>query len=151
MKYFAYGIIGVVAASVIAGFFIVGSPGTERLRRFDEQRIQHLQIIQSEILNYWINKERLPSVLSELQDSIRGFVVPKDPESGADYEYIVRGPEEFTLCAVFALENQPNARVLSPEPYASEQNWQHGIGKFCFDRKIDKELYGETPIKPSRF
>ena len=128
MKYFAYTIIGVVALSIIAGFFIIGSPAQERLRRADEQRVWHLQTIQSEIINYWINKAHLPEKLADLEDSISGFVVPSDPVTGTSYEYTVRGPEMFSLCATFDL---PNA----------ETNWQHQAGYSCFDRTIDVDLY----------
>jgi len=79
----------VVLASIIAGFFIIGTPAEQRQRRFDEQRITNLQILQDQIINYWVRKEALPQNLSELEDSISGFVVPADPESDLVYEYIV--------------------------------------------------------------
>ena len=42
----------------------------------------------------------------------------------------------FELCASFYLS--------SPEEIAKpriEQSWQHGSGRTCFERTIDKELY----------
>ncbi len=145
MKYFVYTIITVVAATIVAGFFIVGSPKTERLRRFDEQRVSHLQIIQSEVLNFWMNKDRLPKNLDELTDSIRGFQAPADPENQLSYDYKTTGALSFELCGNFNLASEEMTLrtpkpLYYPEPYGQE-NWQHGADKVCFDRTIDEELY----------
>src|SRR3989344_1036136 len=102
MKLFIYAVISVVAISVIAGFFIVGSPKEERLRDIDERRVGNLQFLQSELINYWINKGKLPDKLSDLRDDIRGVAIPMDPETGVEYGYNIKNPESFSLCAVFA-------------------------------------------------
>ena len=146
MRYFIYSIIGIVALSVVAGFFIVGSPKEERARKQDDQRVQHLQFIQSEIINYWVNKEKLPETLSLIEDSIRGILVPKDPESGADYEYKIIDAKElkFALCADFnllSLELQSSRAPKAVEPYFTEQNWTHTAGMVCFERTIDRDFY----------
>ncbi|MDO8466835.1 MAG: hypothetical protein Q7S83_01705 [bacterium] len=156
MKYYVYTIIAIVATSVVAGFFIVGSPKTARLFEQDNQRLSSLQMIQSEIINFWINKARLPKMLSELEDDIRGVRIPSDPETGAPYTYTVTGAESFKLCAVFAkpslistrsnISPKPIPAMYYAEPYAQD-NWQHGEGEVCFDRTIDKEIYRPTPIK----
>lgn len=151
-------LIVIVAIAVIAGFFLVGSPKEERARRFDDQRIQHLQLIQSEIINYWVKKAALPKTLSELGDPIRGVAIPKDPESGAEYVYETKDKENFKLCATFNLPSldQISAAKIPPEravpvypsgvPYYGNENWAHSSGETCFDRKIDKDLY--KPEKP---
>ncbi len=154
MKYFAYTIIGIVALTIIAGFFIVGSPAQERLRRTDDQRVQYLQIIQSEIINYWMSKARLPEKLADLEDNIRGFVAPNDPVTSAAYEYVVRGPEMFTLCATFDLPNTATSETLTPKPLSmsypasGESNWQHQAGYTCFERTIDTDFYRPKKIEP---
>lgn len=150
MKYFIYTIIGIVFVSVVAGFFIVGSPQKERMRRFDEKRIQDLQFLQSEILNYWLNKGNLPLTIEDLSDDIRGVVIPKDPESGSNYEYTRKTDEIFILCADFILSSfirsESNLKPRFPVGISYEQqNWEHGVGRTCFERKIDKELY--RPLK----
>ncbi len=148
-KIFIYAIVAAVAVSVAAGFFIVGSPQKERLRRFDERRISDLQNIQSQIIYYWQNKERLPQTLSDLKEPISGFIPAKDPETGADYAYQVKGELEFLLCANF---NSPSSEGINPRielptyppqyyPKSADSNWEHGAGLVCFERKIDKELY----------
>jgi hypothetical protein len=147
MKYFVYAIIAVVAALIIAGFFVVGSPREERLRRFDERRVQDLQFLQSEIVNYWRGKEKLPDNLAELEDSIRGTKIPSDPENTQPYVYEVLGAESFKLCAIFSLAGAGTPLIQSPEPASVEssellgQNWDHRGGPTCFERRIDKDLF----------
>lgn len=146
MKYFIYGVIGIVALAVISGFFIIGSPMEKRIQRFDEKRSQDLQIIQSEIIRYWQAKEKLPEKIENLKDSISGFIPPKDPKTGEEYDYIVNSVNAFELCAVFSRESQKNIR--GKESYYAGpfgENWMHGVGKHCFQRTIDKELYPPLP------
>ncbi|MFA4937031.1 MAG: hypothetical protein WC575_01910 [Patescibacteria group bacterium] len=149
MKYFSYIIIAIVAICVIAGFFIVGSPKEERLMRLDDQRIQDLQSLQSEIIYYWQNKNQLPTQLTNLIDNISGFYPPQDPETGLAYTYEVTGNESFKLCATFSRtgsgQNQYLARPIvlpqGKEITLEQDNWQHQAGYVCFDRTIDKDLY----------
>lgn len=154
MKYFVYFVILVVAAAVVAGFFVVGSPAQERMRRFDQQRIQHLQSLQWEVVNYWQSKNKLPEKLSDLNDSLRGFSVPKDPQTSQDYEYNVRNEQTFELCATFNKSgNSVNGgpypvREKIPTPVGGlyqADYWQHDAGRACFERKIDQDFFKPRP------
>lgn len=152
-KIFIYAVIAIVAISVIAGFFIVGSPQKERSRRFDDQRVSDLQIIQGQIIYYWQNKEKLPAKLDDLKDPISGFNPGKDPETGADYAYNVKGNLEFSLCTTFNLPSLETGKssielpTYPPQyrPSGGDSNWNHGEGYVCFERTIDPELY--KPVK----
>lgn len=143
MKYFVYFIILVIAAAIVGGFFVIGSPMDARLVRFDEQRISDLQNIQSQIITYWQNNGKLPVKLADLESDISGFRIPADPETKAEYSYEIRSTEEFTLCATFNLPS-PGGKSAVPapaSPYYLGENWEHPAGKHCFDRKINKELF----------
>lgn len=153
----AYGSALVVLAALIGGFFIVGSPATERSRRFDEQRIQHLQTIQNEIVNHWMRKQKIPESLDVLKDDIKGFTAPQDPETQMPYEYRAVGELSFDLCSVFSTDSAALGKGAYPpmslpayrEPYypgATGDNWRHGAGRICFTRTIDPEFY--KPEKP---
>jgi len=136
----------VVLASIVVGFFIIGTPSDQRARKFDEQRIEHLQSLQSEIVNYWIQKKTLPAQLSDLENSISGFAAPADPATGVFYEYNITGDLSFELCAVFERPNQdkiPADSYYYGSPYYDiyNQNWNHETGRTCFARIIDPELY----------
>lgn len=154
-KILAWSVSAVVVVSIVVGFFIVGTPSTQRDRKFDEQRVWDLQSLQSQTINYWTQKEKLPQDLGELEDSISGFMVPDDPDSGAPYEYNISDILTFELCAEFKTSSKDmgivskEARSLSPyDKY--EQNWSHEAGRVCFSRIIDPELYkkveGMAPV-----
>lgn len=149
-KFYAFGVSAVTILMVIGAFFIVGSPTAARLAVFDQQRVYDLQGIQGQILNYWQRKEVLPATLADLTDSISGYVAPTDPETKASYEYYIKNAEtlDFKLCAVFKTNNLQSRTDKSMPVYPEggfSQNWDHGTGLVCFDRKIDKTLY--PPIK----
>ena len=146
MKYFVYTVIGIVAISIIAGFFIVGSPATERLRKFDERRVNDLQNIQWQIVNYWQNKQQLPQNLALLNDDISGFRVPMDPQGGGSYEYQATGQMDFALCGTFSLAEDSSSQYPQPMMYGPKgayapDSWAHSAGRMCFDRHIDKDTY----------
>lgn len=135
----------VVAVTVIAAFFIIGSPLTQRERRFDEQRTSHLQTIQYEVINYWQSKGALPATLSDLRNDITGFAAPVDPQTGLAYEYRATGTMSFELCADFktssAATNQSYPKAV-PYPYERyNDNWSHNAERTCFERTIDPSFY----------
>ena len=152
MKYFIYFVIIVIAVAVVSGFFIVGSPKEERMRRFDEQRVQSLQTIQSYIGEFYRAKANLPQNLDELNDTFREIIVAKDPETGASFEYEARGNLTFSLCANFNRPSELVESIAKPAvphdgPFGREA-WEHGEGRFCFERAIDKDFF--QPLKIPR-
>ncbi|OGN33837.1 MAG: hypothetical protein A3F98_02075, partial [Candidatus Yanofskybacteria bacterium RIFCSPLOWO2_12_FULL_41_8] len=78
MGIFDKALIILVAVGVAAGFWIAGSPAQQRAIRFDERRVSDLSNIQYQVLNYWQRKQVLPQNTQQLNDSISGFVSPKD-------------------------------------------------------------------------
>lgn len=138
----AYGAAVAVICAIATGFFIMGSPAQVRLYRFDAQKVSDLQSIQYQIVNFFQQKEALPSNMSEIEDPLSGWVMPKDPQGGA-YRYEKTGDLSFRLCAEFNSESQNEASVARPiDLYGVEgENWQHGAGEHCFDRTIDPERY----------
>lgn len=150
LKLLAWIVVSVVFVSILAGFFTAGSPLKARLYRFDEQRVNDLQMIQNEIINFWSQKEVLPKNLDELKNSISGYVPPLDPETGLAYIYNVKNKLNFELCAEFNLDTMAALRtpeIVYPAKNMYDQNWDHGVGKACFDRAIDPELY-KTKVYP---
>lgn len=144
------GIVSVIVlATIVSAFFIIGSPQTERLARFDEQKTSDLQSIQWQIVSYWQQKEKLPTAISDLEDPLTGFVAPKDPQTSLTYTYESTGAMSFKLCADF---NAPSRDMLSDgktRPIVApsmgvdlaNENWKHNSGTVCFDRTIDPERF----------
>lgn len=147
-KIFAWTSIILVAASIVWAFAVIGSPMNARLFQFDNQKVNDLQNIQYQVINYWQAKGKLPADLAALNDSISGYVAPVDSQTQQAYVYKVTGVKDFQLCADFNLStvnNMNNNAVARPVGYASD-NWTHGKGQKCFDRTIDSQLY---PVKPA--
>jgi len=136
----------IIFISVVGAFFIIGSPATARLLQLDQQRVDDLASIQMQIVNYWQRKEGLPDSLSQLKDPISSYIVPNDPQTGKPYEYIVKNAENlvFELCADFSMSGSSQydkARPMTFSTAGSLDSWQHGAGRTCFERTIDKQLY----------
>jgi hypothetical protein len=162
-KTFAWIAAIIMLASIVGGFAIMGSPATAREQRFDGERVVNLQNIQWQIVNYWQQKEKFPKSLSDLEDPISGFRLPKDPDSDASYEYISGEGMSFKLCGTFSRSNIGESEKLKGRggyggsyPAApmsvyegvsggAVDNWEHSAGRYCFDRTLDPDKY--PPLK----
>lgn len=170
--------IGIVlaVAAIWYSFSILGSPMKQRQLRLDDRRVGDLQSIQYQIINFWQQKEKLPATLSELTDPFSGWSLPVEPEfeKGKTYEYAVKGPLQFELCATFSQPMpkgwreygygggispmmpyygyEKDASVSYPYPGPSggtNESWSHDAGRTCYLRTIDKDMYPPFP-KPVR-
>jgi len=146
----AYGTAALVVITIVAGFFIVGTPQQARLYRLDAQKVNDLQNIQSQVVSYWQAKRALPASLADLNSALNGFSVPSDPQSGSSYLYRSTGQLSFELCANFNAEMQGPTlgmtRAIAPAPVGVKgepmpESWQHGVGDACFQRTIDPAFY----------
>lgn len=139
-----------VFVTIVSGFFIVGTPAQARLARFDAQKVNDLQNIQSQITYYWQAKRTLPVTLDDLHTSLSYGPVPMDPQTGQPYTYRTTGALSFKLCADFNAESRA-AQNRYTQPMAvpagigdkagAPDTWQHGAGRACFDRTIDPSFY----------
>ncbi len=154
----------IVLVSIVTSFAVMGSPFTQRKLRLDERRMQDLQSIQYQVINFWQQKEKLPETLAELSNPISSYSVPVDPEfeKGVVYEYKKTGNLTFELCATFALpipkgwqEYSKGGGGIMPIPATdysttepaypygggANESWSHEAGRTCFTRTIDKDIY----------
>ncbi len=147
LRFFTIGAALAILMSMVAGFFITGTPSTQRGLRFDQTRIMDLQSIQWQIVTYWQQKDVLPVKLSDLNDPITNYSVPHDPETGAEYVYKNTGGRSFSLCSTFVKDGGSNSAYAYPKAIGvmDGDNWQHTPGYQCFERTIDPDRY--PPIK----
>ncbi len=134
----------VVLISIIGGFFITGSPASQRELRIDRDKVFDLQNIQWQIVDHWQSKGELPLNLDALEDSITGYNAPVDKETGEPYTYRVTDTRSFTLCADFNQKSTGKdaaARLRFPEFGTTETSWAHGVGETCFERTIDPDRF----------
>jgi hypothetical protein len=141
-----------VLLTIAAGFVIIGTPQHARQVRIDAQRLNDMQSLQSQIVYYYQQKQRLPVTLDELRDPLSYYNVPVDPDTKQMYEYRATAPLTFELCANFTTAGNSTNGMSIPAPVSpygvrggSDTNWQHGIGHTCYSRTIDPELY--PPVK----
>ena len=163
--YFSISII-LFLGLIVWSFIIMGSPKEQRAWRLDNRRVSDLQNIQYQVINYWQQKEKLPVSLVELSNPLTGSYLPIDPEfeKGINYEYIQKDKMSFELCATFTAKMPKGWQeynyggvmpmykgatdiAVSSVPYPSGMNdsWDHEIGRTCFTRTIDKDLYPPFP------
>jgi len=168
-----FGSVGLVLflTAIIWSFMVMGSPAKQRLLRLDDRRIQDLQNIQWQVINFWQQKEKLPEALKDLKDPLSGYSLPVDPdfEKGINYEYAKKDKIKFELCATFSLSMPKGWREWSndgtqpmplyekgmaggsdvstnmiypyPGPGGTNESWDHETGRTCFERTIDPEIY----------
>lgn len=148
LRFFTILITTCVALIAIYGFVAVGSPFKQRMIRLDKERVSDLTVIQAQIINYWAKKNKLPASLNDLTDNISGFKAPTDPETKKAYEYKTLSNLSFELCANFTTKSaKQEDKIAAPYieslgRYPEEAwNWQHEIGRSCFTRNIDPQLY----------
>jgi Domain of unknown function (DUF5671) len=158
-----------VLFAITMSFVVMGSPFKQRSLRLDERRVQDLQTIQYQIINFWQMKEKLPTDLKELSSPISGTSLPVDPEfeKGITYEYKSTGKLSFELCGTFALpmpkgwQEYGGGRDIMPMPAVMNgdvavssypypgggvnDSWDHQSGRTCFTRTIDKDIYPAYP------
>lgn len=142
-----YGVGTLAFLSVVAGFFVIGTPTDLRMIRYDEQKVSDLQSIQYQVLNYYQQKGVLPESLGALSDPLSSYMTPVDPQTGAAYGYRVTDTLSFELCGTF---NRPTPDTKGQGAYPSRdvaypsgplESFEHGVGETCFSRTIDPELY----------
>jgi hypothetical protein len=141
----------IVLTAIVWGFVILGSPFTERLRKFDDRRVEDLREIRDAITRMVVKYENgeptllrpLPPTLEklaayveteELYEQVRLY----DPQTGEKYGYKVQGESKFELCAAFSLQRDEKEDMF----------WNHPAGRHCyaFDLLKDENLRNSFAI-----
>lgn len=147
IKIFAGIISALVLFSIAYGFFIVGSPQTQRMRRFDQERSRHLQQIYYQVRNFWDTRYGFPATLEDIKKLDPFTEIPHDPITDTAYEYRVLAENSFELCANFSFPSQKLAHAPARDsiyPYDDiDKALTHTEGKNCFNftlTRVPKEI-----------
>ena len=116
-----------VIIAVLAGLYLSGSPGEQRLLRLDERRISDLRQLSNAISSYWERAGRLPQDLAVLVDGQRLRSLPADPLTDIVYAYEITDVDSYRLCAEFSRAS------LQTMP---EDFWAHPAGQRCFELEV---------------
>lgn len=128
-----------VLGSIAIGFLVLGSPRTQRLYKYDTQKLENISNIKYSIENYVYSNNMLPAKLEDINDySYR--INTEDPQTKQKYEYIITGENTYQLCAVFN----------KATPKYDNSLWRHPEGRHCFDQsvKIEKNLVETVKMMP---
>jgi Domain of unknown function (DUF5671) len=139
----AYAASAAMAIVLGVGFATAGSPRQARRERLDAKRIERLDQIQLNIVDYWKRNRVLPATLDKLDDVLAGFSVPRDPESRRSFDYRATSSTSFELCADFATGSHDPAHTATAwdAGVGSDEAWKHDAGHVCFARTIDPSRY----------
>lgn len=128
-----------VLTAIVGAFIVTGSPLKGRSERFDEERLNDLRAIQSEIFSIvWegqpynrsyglVPVTQIPRPLPvSLEDVVANAQYQRpdiaDPETGDPYRYLTSSDHGFQLCAQFDL-----VRDLQYDVF-----WNHPSGEHCY-------------------
>jgi hypothetical protein len=143
-------VVGVaILGSVAWGFSVIGSPRTQRLYKYDTQKVNDLMSLDSYVKTYYQSRGSLPESLSGLA-SLQYTSIPNDPQSNSPYEYhlIGQSAKAYQLCAEFNKASEED-NLPRPAAYPYQINWQHKAGHFCFSLSIPVSDYippGKLPM-----
>jgi len=133
VRFFVIGVSVAVAAAVVAGLIVVGSPGEARLEKIDRRRVSDLYEIVDGVNRYWTQNQALPLDLSALTEAT-SFEPGVDPETGLAYVYRLLEPNRYEVCATFATECTSRDNRCAPWRVGGRHEISaHGAGEQCFE------------------
>lgn len=137
MKVLFTGVIAVIIVTVVYGFTVAGSPGSERARRLDSQKTDALNQVSFAIDEWYRVRGSLPTGLEELN------LDPYVRKNAMNWiEYSAKEKGDFELCATFAEPTSADdPRMIYKESYpiavgAVERSFRHEAGRDCFDLRV---------------
>ncbi|MDD3897260.1 MAG: DUF5671 domain-containing protein [Candidatus Peribacteraceae bacterium] len=130
--------LAVAGIAIVWGIVLVGSPASERLRKFDDRRVENLRSLQDAVFNivydyrpYDVEQkpvQPIPATVAEVASGTKEYKLETaDPETGVPYDYVVLSPDTFKLCATFTYERSVDYDLV----------WNHGPGYQCFTFDLD--------------
>ena len=134
----------IILSSVLWGFSVLGSPRTQRLLKYDQQKISDLQNISSQIGSFYSKEGYLPNSLDDIKAD---YLNKTDSQNKKPYEYEKLSDITYNLCADFNKEspdkNQANnyRNFYYYNSYESDGSWLHKAGRDCLLREINPEIY----------
>lgn len=125
----------IVVGSIVWGFTVLGSPQTQRLFKYDTQKVNDLMNLNGAIENYYSIKGVLPKDFTELS-AVNYDMAISDVQTQKPYEYIVKSNVSYELCAEFNKASDEN--ITSNQAYLyGGSSWTHPAGKHCFPRSVN--------------
>jgi len=117
-----------VVAGILAGFWILGTPGRQRAISSDRQRISDLVAIAQNLhQDYQAQQDDF-----QLPETLAADEQRTDPISRQVYEYQRLSDTTFELCANFDTDSSTYPFRNRPRP-PEARRWEHPEGRHCFE------------------
>lgn len=140
----------VIVLSITWGFSVLGSPRTQQLLKYDQQKVNDLQSINGQVINYYGGKGTLPKTIEEMSNG--NYYIPQlDSQTRKPYEYQKIDDTTYNLCVEFnKASDDKNAINLRHyyDNYGGANTWTHPAGRYCFKETINTEMNNKYP-KPA--
>lgn len=126
--------------AIIIGFSVIGTPQSQRLMKYDQQKFMELQTLSGQVRDYYQRTATLPQTLTELAQGFSYSISTVDPQSGMSYVYKVRDAKTFELCATFNFD--ADVSVTQATYYYAEDPmnplvWDtYKAGEYCFTQMV---------------
>ena len=133
----------IVIGSIVWGFSVLGSPRTQRLYKYDEQKVSDLQNINNQVTNYYSTKGALPKTIEEMWSGDYYVTQMTDPQTKKPYEYQKTSEKTYSLCAEFNKATPKGTEsndIYAPRVIGNE-TWTHPAGQYCFKETINPNTY----------
>lgn len=145
-KIFAIVALVFVAAAIVVGFMVIGSPRTQRLVKYDDVKLSNLRTIADEVRYYYERNNKLPITLTEVaQANSYGGLVYTDTQFERPYTYVVVDAKTFKVCAEF---NRDSQNLNATKTYPELETWStYKAGEFCFTQTVNPNPLYPTSVK----
>lgn len=117
-----------VGLAIVAGFWVLGTPGRQREIAADRQRLQDVAAIAQRLHEQYLADDdsfELPATLDAIE-------LRNDPLTNQPYEYERLGDRDFNLCAIFDTDSSTH-RLSDQNSNPDAERWQHPEGRHCFE------------------
>jgi type II secretory pathway pseudopilin PulG len=137
----------IVIVSIVWGFYVLGSPASQRQFKYDEQKVNDLMNINNAISSYYDAKSILPRTLDDMS-TMQYYMVLIDAQTQKPYEYIKTSYKTYNLCAEFNKDSKDNIASRMKTYPVENASWTHPAGRYCFEETISAQnpYLKPTPI-----
>lgn len=147
-KIWAISVSAVMLAAVVVGLIFSGSPEQARKYNADITRVNLLSQINASIDSYYREKKELPESLAVLQEQPAYYVYSiVDPITQQPFEYSIKSPSQYELCATFDLESVTDGSQGQYYPYDRASFWQHPAGRHCYALEASTATTKPLPLE----
>lgn len=117
-----------VIAAVVAGFWVLGTPGRQREIAADRKRVQDMTAIAQRLHEQYLAEAET----FKLPETLGAAELRNDPLTNQPYEYDRLGDRTFELCATFDTDSSTH-RLNDQDFNPDAERWQHPEGRHCFE------------------